>query len=319
MQTSFLQSSWLIFFSFSKLCIGESYPPFPATIELSASQLTSAIVQRRGDLKEYKVAIKVFSRIDPSKQRHDRFFVPSESIRSGEVTSRLDFELKHEPNIVRLSDSHLALVDRYGSNLAWLKNNPAIRILSFDGTKEWQIDLDLIVPDREISVAISESRHAWLRDAWFANDGKTFYVALWINDSEVWNDTIKSIDVNNGGVRSIGLSELAEVFNATAARYHATLYDVVPKNSFNLSVERLAKSTLEDESNGLNVRVHAAAYLCRTKNEPKAVNFLHSVSALADSGVGVEVPLDLMVLKQYYEDPVAFSVAFLDTYGSSQK
>lgn len=227
-RSNFCKVAIILHLAACEMCYAESYAPFPPTIEFSPSRMVTAVVlpmPKNEDFHE-QVNVSVFTRFNSSRPPGLGYKRAPASLHSGAVEAKAELQLKYTPSAVRVSDAHIALVDRYGVNRNWLRENPAIRISSLNDRKEIRIMIEDLVSDVAASVHVSDSSLGWFRDAWFSNDGTQFYVAIWkAKDADV-RDALRAVNIIDGSVRIVDPSDTEDVFAMSESRFHATLFDL---------------------------------------------------------------------------------------------
>lgn len=301
------------------LCSADTYPPFAPQLEFSASRMMTTIVRplpADTDARS-RVSLSVLTRYDIGRKPLPAYGRTPDSLHSGAAKLVANLDLDYEPGVVRVSDTHLALVDRYGINRNWLAKNPAIRLVSLEEKPEIRINLEQLVADVSSCVHVSDSTLSWYRDAWFSIDGMTLYVALWKAKNADANDALHAINVVDGSTQVIDSAQIENVFSQSEKRFYPTLFDLATAQQ-NSNLGELARSVWKDDDLSLNVRVHAAAYSLLVLEDSNALDIIRSIAMLSETS-GADRPPDIAVIRSYYDDPVAFALKVLRNSATEQE
>ncbi len=298
----------------------DSYEDFTATIERSHSAASFAITRPLVGYDEStkaKVEISVYTRLRLNAEQLLPEAVLPEALQSGQIRNVATETLSYEPTIIRLSDEHLAVFDRYGTNREWLKAHGAIMVKSFAGKTEFSIPLNAIISDIESCNFLSESRVSWLKDAWFSIDGTCLFVALWLKQSTQPESYKRLLQVNlvDCSIVQLGEIEYINVIRRSEPRFQEAIFDVAREGHCNVLVD-FAKAMFSDKSTGVSRRAHAAAYLFSINNDEESLTFLNSLEAQLKDGKYSQ-STEMIVSGSYYEDPFAFACQILRANASS--
>lgn len=295
----------------TRVCQAESFASLYPAMEFSDSQMVTAIIAPGNHAKtnDPVTRISVFTRYTPGNEQGITNKNSPASMRSGRVRLAAAFELDYEPELVRLSNAHIALVDQHGVNRNWLHNNAAIRLVSLAGSDEIRIGLSQLFPDAEYAYQ-SEYRLGWLANAWFSSDGRCFFIAIKKRKGATTFDVLRSISTVDGSIKVIGSASLDGVFQQCESRFHATLFDVAI-DQCNKSLERIARSIWHNKDESANVRLHAAGYLYWQSRDNDAVSYIRSVADLATVVQGVTLVNGAELIVEYDDDPITFALNFV--------
>ncbi|MCG8652413.1 MAG: hypothetical protein MI861_21410 [Pirellulales bacterium] len=275
--------------------------------------MVSAVVQndllREGEISQQRVRISVFSRFDERISLPKNYDRPPLAVQSGVVKLRKQFRLRYQPTLIRVSDTHVALVGRYGTNRPWLEQKPAIRILALAGEEIVSVPFEKLVPDISTCAHVSDSSITWCRDAWFSNDGSKLYLALWQAKDHRSTAPLLAIDAKTGAAQPVEESEIKAVMEQSELRFHPTLFDVARARELG-ELRQPAQKMWQDPTQSLNVRVHAAAYSFAVFQDEQAMSVVRSIAEMYDESNVLRpgIPVEAALRATHYEDPIEFAL-----------
>lgn len=296
---------WLPQFNSFGFC--DTYVPFDDRIEFSYSGSTTALVTAQ---PQECCEVLIWTRLRPNK---------TERIVDSNLFTRLGVEgeirllgrqkLEYRPTFVRVAENVIAYIDFYGSNRNWLNHNPAVTIFSVDGEKKLELSLDKLVDASDFST--NTSRIHWLSDAWFTtNEDGLFIMPSFVSIESANRFVCKFIELEKGSVLTI--VDILEVYEKTGDIYRPKLMDLAARTS-SLELLPVAERVFKDKSTSLNSRVHAAAYLLRTRRDDNARVYLEEIANTFGDSVqsrkvlGRHQWIEAETLPNQADDPVTFA------------